>query len=239
MTSIGTNLQTPFPTVRPIRAYEKSTISAVSSANENHPSFTSLAQPSRSRSTRYRDNENLKPWQVDQLHQADTFAAEIGLPLNRFLSIAWRLTDAGRLDVEAFRCGMKRMCQWLRDNRAEPAWVYTHENPVSIYGDDRPNTHLLLHLPRRIRRCDFDAMLPGWFGAWDGGVKPEPRTHPGYVGPDRLLYMAKGAHYLTCRKYGGYRLPGGQGVVTVKRSGTSQNIGWAARQASTTRRRAA
>jgi hypothetical protein len=34
--------------------------------------------------------------------------------------------------------------------------------------------------------------------------------------------MSKGAQFLTCRKYGGYRARGGQGRIEVKRSGTAQ-----------------
>lgn len=224
---------------RSTRAYNKSGISLVANVRAKPPSFISLAQRKRSRRSRYRDNDNLKPWQVDDLHLADAFATEIELPLNRFITVSWLLTDTGCLDSAVFQRGMKRMCQWLRDKGVTPTWLYVHENPLSDFGDEKPNTHILLHLSRHIRRCDFDAMLFVWFGAVDGGVKSELRTHPGYFGPDRLLYMAKGADFLTCRRYGGYRSKGGQGSVAIKRSGTSQNIATAARSKANAGRRAA
>ena len=89
-----------------------------------------------------------------------------------------------------FKAGLKRMCQWLRDNGLPIAWVYTHENPQ----DEKPNTHLLVHVPPRLRRA-FKAKVSDWFQALDGGVLAEPRNdaqrrRQGKT--TRLQYMAKG-----------------------------------------------
>ena len=102
------------------------------------------------------------------------------------------------------------------------AWVYTHENPH----DEKPNTHLLVHVPPRLRRA-FKAKVSDWFQALDGGVLAEPRNdaqrrRQGKT--TRLQYMAKGADYLTCRRYDGRRAKGGQGPIPFKRAGVAQLI---------------
>lgn len=122
------------------------------------------------------------------------------------------------------------MAQWLRDKNATVAWLYVHENPEAMTGDTKPNTHLLVHVPKRLKAL-FISKLEVWFDAMlDGAVKAEPRSKPSYRGPDqRLQYMCKGADVLTCHRYGGHRKKGGQGVVLIKRSGVSRNLDWKAR----------
>ncbi len=72
--------------------------------------------------------------------------------------------------------------------------------------------------------------MPDWFNTLDGGIKPDPRVKPGH--PDtRLQYMSKGADGFTCRRYGGHRKRGGQGLIPFKRSGVSQNLNRKARAA--------
>ena len=186
--------------------------------------------PSNTRKSRYRDVAKLKPSQVDNLHLADAHACRIGTPLNTFITVAWLLTAKGDLDASAFQRATKRMAQWLRDRGATATYIYAHENPVSKLGDPIPNTHMLVHVPAKLKKA-FKAKLSGWFDVeGDGAVQVDPRTKSNYNGSDkRLHYMAKGADNLTCRQYGGYRKPGGQGVIRIKRSGVSQNIGSAAR----------
>jgi len=218
------------PALKAIRAYEESTISIVVDNTAKQRSSISSVRRRSPRWERYRCLDQLKPCQIGDMHEANKFAAEIGLPLNRFISINWLLTEVGHLNSDAFAHGMKNMGQWFRDSGYSTAWIYVHECP-SKEGKECPNSHILLHLPRRVIRAKFDEMLRIWFSASNGGTVSEPRMKPGQWRDTRLQYMSKGAHHLVCRGYGGYRKKGGQGIVTFKRSGTSQNIGKAARKA--------
>jgi len=178
---------------------------------------------------RHRTPAILKPWQISNLHLASQHATKIKLPLNTFVSIAWLATEHGDIHPDTFTKCRQRACQYLRRNAVKPAWLFVHENPIAAPGDTKPNTHMLVHVPSKLKTA-FKAKLPDWFDAiMDGAVKAEPRTRPGYVGPDRLLYMSKGGDDFTCRRHGGRRSRGGQGVVWCKRSGVSQNLGWKAR----------
>lgn len=170
------------------------------------------------RKLRYRWLENLKPWQVHQLHVADSIAKSIGFPLTTFVTIFWAATFPGQAAMAStFRRGMKRMCQWLRDNGVKRcAFVYIHENP----GDERLNSHMLVHVPSRLRSA-FNTRVGNWFNAMDGGVQAEPRNDT-QRREGRLQYMAKGADDFTCRRYGGRRAKGGQGPISIKRSGVAQ-----------------
>ena len=230
----GRNLQNTIGSRKSVKPYEVKAFSGAEGDPQNADTSISLAprkrSPSNTRKSRYRDVAKLKAWQVDDLHLADHHASRIGAPLNSFITVAWLLTATGNLDAEAFRRGLKRMSQWLRDKGATAAYLYVHENPVSKLGDAIPNTHLLVHVPAKLKKL-FKAKLTGWFDAeGDGAVHVGPRTKSNYNGSDkRLRYMAKGSDNFTCRRYGGYRKPGGQGVVWCKRSGVSQNIGSAAR----------
>jgi len=219
----------------PCQSVKPSEIKAFSGA-EGHPqkpsTSISLAPrkrgPSNTRKSRYRDHTKLKPWQVDELHLADAHASRIGAPLNTFITVAWLLTKAGDIHSDIFTECRQRMCQWLRDKGVTAAYVYAHENPASKLGDAFPNTHLLVHVPSKLKST-FKAKASVWFNAEaDGAVKIDPRTKAGYCGPDkRLQYMAKGSDQFTCRRYGGNRKP--QGAVWIKRSGVSQNLGQKAR----------
>jgi hypothetical protein len=223
----GKNLQTMSQQPNPKVACEIRTLAPSSPAAGSIAFFSSSAQRQRMprhygpRRMRYRWVDDLKPWQVRMLHEADAAAIAIGLPLNTFITINYHGTFAGGGAMAAtFKRGMKCMGQWLRDKGVKFAFVYTHENPE----DEKPNTHILVHVPPKLRRA-FEAKVGDWFGALDGGVRVDPRNdanrHARGQGT-RLQYMTKGAPYTVCRIYGGYRAKGGQGPVTIKRAGVAQ-----------------
>lgn len=170
---------------------------------------------------RYRWRDDLKPWQVHMLHEGDFRAAQIGLPLNTFVTVNYHGTFAGGAAMAStFKLGMKRMGQWLRDHGVPVAYVYTHENP----GDEKPNSHILVHVPAKLIRR-FKAKANGWFDALDGGVKVEARNDAQRRAKGlgtRLQYMAKGAPFVVCRSYEGFRAKGGQGPIAIKRAGVAQ-----------------
>lgn len=170
---------------------------------------------------RYRKLDGLKGWQCAMLHKADMVAAQIGLPLNTFVTVNYHGTfPGGAAMAPTFKRAMKRMGQWLRDNGVRFAFVYVHENP----DDAKPNSHILVHVPAKLIRA-FEAKAATWFDALDGGVKVEPRNdakrHAKGLGT-RLQYMTKGADDFTCRRYGGRRARGGQGPIAFKRAGVAQ-----------------
>lgn len=235
MTISVKNLQTVLHADGDLRAYEIKGFSGTGVTTPKPPSLYSSAERKRypylNSRERYRNPSNLKPFQVDNWHPAAAHASKISAPLNTFVTVTWGATEYGDITAEAFQSSCKPLCQWLRDNGAPVAYIYVHENPTTVAGDAKPNTHLLLHVPSRLTRA-FNAKLDDWFRAiMDGAVKSDPRTSRGYKGLDRLQYMAKGADYCTARQYGGYRKPGGQGIITFKRSGVSQSLNWKARDA--------
>ena len=236
----GKNLQIGFAVEKGKGAYETGLVSTPSLHNGNTALICSLAgrkpmQPRPSstspesrtarnygnRKLRYRWVDGLKPWQVHQLHAADAMAEQLGLPLNTFVSIFWEATFPGSASMPStFRLGMKRMGQWFRDNGIRNASVYVHENP----DDAKLNSHLLVHVPKHLRRA-FKAKAADWFQGLDGGVQVDLRNDADRQAKGlgtRLQYMAKGADDMTCRFYGGRRAKGGQGPIAIKRAGVAQ-----------------
>lgn len=229
MATSGKNLQTAEHAAPAQRGYEIRLVEPSAPDHEHHPHLISLAQRQRTptkrsyggRSMRYRWMDDLKPWQVHMLHDADAVASQLGLPLNTFLTVCYGATFPGEAAMAStFKRAMKRMGQWLRDNGVPFAFVYVHENP----GDEKPNSHVLVHVPAHLIRA-FKAKAGDWFDALDGGVKVDPRNDAQRraKGLDtRLQYMTKGAPFLTCRRYGGHRARGGQGPIHFKRAGVAQ-----------------
>lgn len=222
----GKNLQTVYAVDSARTACEIRLVSPSAPDHQHQPLFSSLAKRQRTpsyggRAMRYRWVDDLKPWQADMLHEADAVAKQLGLPLDLFVTVNYHGTfPGGAAMASTFKAGLKRMCQWLRDHGSPVAWVYVHENPQ----DEKPNSHLLVHVPRRLRRS-FKAKICNWFQALDGGVKAEARNDAGRRARGlgtRLNYMHKGADDLTCRRYGGRRTKGGQGPIPIKRAGVAQ-----------------
>ena len=236
----GKNVQTVLAVGKGKGAYETGPVSSSSPHSNITPLFSSLArrkpkqaQPSSTspesrtarnyggRQFRYRWVDRLKRWQVAAWYDADAVAEQLGLPLNTFMTIAYGATFPGEAAMAStFKRGKKLMVQWLRDKGLPAAYVYGHENP----DDARPNSHLLIHVPKHLRRA-FKARAGGWFDALDGGVQVDPRNDADRRAKGlgtRLQYMAKGADDMTCRFYGGRRAKGGQGPIVIKRAGVAQ-----------------
>lgn len=173
---------------------------------------------------RRRNDERLRPRQISALFEADHFAAQIGLPLNFFVSVSWYDPLLQPAEIQKrFLAATKRMWQWFRRKDCQPTWLYVHENP----DDGCPNVHLLIHVPKGLR-AEFRKSAPGWFGDFaDFDMRPN--------GPDdtRLTYMIKGTDVVTAGRYGARAKS--QGRVEFKRCGWTQNLGAKARA----RRRAA
>lgn len=240
MATSGKNFQTVFRVADQKGAYEMGLFSPAAPDQQHHALFSSLAarqrvhvlplqpagksRPARNyggRKLRYRWLDQLKPWQVRMLHEADAVAALIGLPLNTFWTVSYHGTfPGGAAMASTFKRAMKRADQWFRDQGLPFVYAYVHENP----NDERPNSHVLVHVPAHLMRA-FKAKAGDWFDALDGGVDVQPRNDAQRRAKGlgtRLGYMCKGADVLTCRRYGGHRAKGGQGPITIKRAGVAQ-----------------
>lgn len=240
MATGGKNFQTPEHVANPKGAYEMGLLSPSAPDLRQHPLFSSLAQRQRTpvsflaaqptprparnyggRSMRYRWVDDVKPWQIRMLHDADAVARQLALHLNMFVTVNYHGTfPGGGAMASTFKKAMKRMGQWFLDHGLPFAYVYVHENP----GDEKPNSHLLVHVPPRLIRA-FKAKAGEWFDALDGGVRVDPRNDAQRRAKGqgtRLAYMCKGADDLTCRRYGGRRAAGGQGPIDIKRAGVAQ-----------------
>jgi len=165
--------------------------------------------------------ERLRPWQVDGLFEADSFARTIGLPLNTFLTISWTDTSHGGTDISRrFGRATKAMGEWLRRRSIEPSWVFVHENP----GGTRPNAHMLIHIPGNLL-CQFQEAASRWFDAMVDGVHVRKRRGP----RDHCLrYMVKGTDLMTAKRVGARAR--NQGGIDFKRCGWTENLGLTARE---------
>lgn len=174
----GKNLQNTFSDEKTKGAYEIKPVATPSPNNRPSALFSSLSHPPISsyggRQLRYRDYENLKPWQVYNLHTADSVARAMGMPLNTFISIFWEATFPGAAAMaKTFARGMKRLNAWLSYHKTRFVYIYVHENP----DDAKPNSHLLVHVPKKLKAA-FIAKALGFFDALDGGVRRRSKHLP-------------------------------------------------------------
>lgn len=180
-------------------------------------------------------SRSLTPRQVDHVLRATQFAAFIGLPLNRFVTINWEA--AGLPDsCRATGSFLKSVADWLRRNGATTAYVWVQERGHRV----GQHVHILLHVPPRLVRR-FSRRQRGWLTA--AGAK----LHKGFI-KSRPVGRSYGHsttpswedYHLNLRRVASYLVKeapvvvGGRGstsVVRGKRCSTSQNIGVAAWEA--------
>lgn len=165
------------------------------------------------------------------IHHATRYAERIGLPLNRFVTINFDLTECapGRASHSFRKLLTQRFAPWLRRSasikeQVPPTYVWTIEA-----AGGQTALHWLVHLPQQIHGA-FDHRLSDWMAALTGGsleagaIKIKP-IHS-IVGLKR--YVLKGTEPVWAKHLGVRPVP--QGVVIGKRSGFSRNLGPAARQ---------
>ena len=169
-------------------------------------------------------------------------AARIGLPLNHFLSVNWE--KGGVIDdVRAIGDFWSRAKAWLVEHGAASAIIWVRETGRT----NGRHAHLLLHVPAALRGR-FVHRQAGWL-AQCGLKRGKGNRNTQRLGkPSRrsaseiatavtyatdLMHVV---HYLTKevehagRSALGISIEARGGVVIGKRSGTSQNIGRAARE---------
>jgi hypothetical protein len=143
------------------------------------------------------------------------------LPLDLFVTIQWsKVSYGGRVQERLGRL-CERLYQWLLRRGVALTHVYVHE-----VGSLREiNTHIMVHVPRSVRR-EFEKMIPQWLDspACEGLVDVrEVNDHDGLTG-----HFLKGMEREAARALGILRCLD-QGKIRGKRCGTSENIGRKAR----------
>lgn len=184
--------------------------------------------------------------QVGNLTNALAFADRLGLSLSVGLTVAWDLMPGFQPgDWSARQTALvKAMSEWLQRRGIKPAYVWTREVSASQWH----HTHFQIHIPRsgtmRLAK-ELVADLKRRFGFPDEGVVASlgdwgmwtPAMRAG-----NFIYLLKGINHRDFRYLSpdetqnigaelGIKHRGTQGDVSIKRAGTSANLGKAARSA--------
>lgn len=174
---------------------------------------------------------------VASIFKAFDFAAQIGMPLNRYVVINLRDTPEQGA-TSAFTRIRHKYRDWLDYRRKRdgedyvPAYVYAHENP----DDSFPHANWALHVPIHLQ-AEFALKLPRWVAAVVGDVGPFD-VYNGPITAERAKrlakYIAKGVDPEFVRHFHLGEIndeEGPQGICYGKRAGVSPSLGAAARRA--------
>lgn len=181
--------------------------------------------------------------QIANLSAAEAYAAAIGLPFTRMLTIHWEAAGvplAGMAKATGHFTDLMRKA--LARHGSQTAWIWVHENGERKAG----HCHLLAHVP-----ADLVPLVAGLQRGWLRRITGQPyrarviHSKPigGRLGLESgnpelhavnrqtaLAYLLKAASVKAASLFGLERLEPG-GTVIGKRCGTSQNIAEAARKA--------
>lgn len=196
--------------------------------------FSPLPGRGGARNRADRMTTGLSEGDASKLLEAKDRAFQIGLPLNRFVTVHWESAGVAD-DMKATARLLKLITDWLRTRGRQVAFAWVRENG---HGKGA-HVHILLHLPPDLLDA-FNRRQRGWLKAcgarWRGGVlktRSIGRTYRQALGggPDYLAnlaetvdYVLKGADHRARERFGIRRCEDG-GTVLGKRSGVSQNLG--------------
>lgn len=194
------------------------------------------------RNSAARESHALSTAQIANLIAAKAYAAQIGLPLNRMITIHW---EAAGVPLEGMTKATGRFVDLLTKTLArhgsQTACLWVHEG-----GEDKGgHCHLLIHVPanlvpkiiklqrgwlRRITNRPYKANVihSAPVGGRLGVETGSPSLHAANL-EVALNYLIKGADDAAAMVHGLERIQHG-GLVIGKRCGTSQNIGPKARK---------
>jgi hypothetical protein len=194
------------------------------------------------RNSASRTSDALTVKQTAEIVAAAQFAARVGLPLNRHLTIHWETAGVPDCRAAAATAAFLALARdWLRKRGAPFAWVWVREN-----GDGKgSHVHILLRCPPELARA-FAGMQRRWLRrvtgnpsrariirtARIGGTLTAAQTAPAVYAENLaavVAYLLKGASPAAARELGLQRLEAG-GRIIGKRAATSLNIGRAARK---------
>jgi hypothetical protein len=184
------------------------------------------------RNHKSRESLALKPHQVANLRSAAVHAGNIGLPLNRMITIHWQSAGVA-LPVMAWATGRftDLLSKALARHGSQTAWVWTHENGVG----KGAHCHLVVHVPPSLVGV-ITGLQKGWLRRITG--KPYKKrvifSRPigARLGVETLNPEVHALNRDTALSYilkGVAEADGGGGRIVGKRCATSQNIGASAR----------
>jgi hypothetical protein len=184
--------------------------------------------------------------QVGNLTNALAFADSLSLSLSVQVTVAWDLMPGFQPgDWSARQTALVvEMSEWLRRHGIEPAFAWTRE----VSGSQFHHTHFQLHIPKQhtMRTAvDLVDFLRHRFGFPDEGVVASLGKYGMWTPAMRagdFIYLLKAFDHRDFRYLNpdetvnigaalGIEHRGSQGEVSIKRAGTSANLGKAARRA--------
>ncbi len=183
-----------------------------------------------------RPSHGLKAAQIVNLRAARAHAKDLGLALNRMVTIHWKLAGV-TLDGMAKATGafIDKLTKWLARRGHKTAWLWVHEN----VGDKCWHCHILIHIP-----ADLVRDLPNAQRRWLRQITAKPYSKGtifsrpigfllGLEESNPELYIANCEVALAYVMKGSaiHQGDSGQGLILGRRCSTSQNIGAKARGA--------
>lgn len=188
------------------------------------------------RSPSDRLSSQLSVSQCVNVTEAAWHAPEVGVPLNRFITINWSTArvESPRAATAFF---LKRAGDWLADRGLQRAYVWVREN------DGGDHVHILIHVPSRLAR-DFSRRQRGWLRALGAerrsGVIKTDAVARDYAAADAspayyrqnldvvIRYLLKGASEQAASFTDHRRRE--TGLVQGQRAGVSHDLGRRARE---------
>jgi hypothetical protein len=167
---------------------------------------------------------------LEAIRYADKRLAQLGRPLNTFVTLNFDHTDCPPEQVSARfeKLRDNHFVRWLRYRRAVPAhYVWALENQ----GGDT-HVHWVVHVPKPLRAA-FDAKLPEWLTRVAGTIRCHEsaiKIEPVWNLRGLARYLLKGMDSRYAPRYSVRHVP--QGLVHGKRCGVSKSLGPSARNRS-------
>lgn len=187
-----------------------------------------------------RTSDGLSAAQVSNLLAAAEYAARIGLPLNRMVTIHWEASGVALAAMaRATTHFLDLLSKAVQRHGKRTAWIFVHESGAG----KGAHMHALMHVPPDLAEL-ISRRQRSWLKAISGqpyrprALKSRPITGSGPGAGElykanitaALAYVVKGANPEAAAHHGLARLePGGR--IIGKRAGVSQNIGIKARRA--------
>jgi hypothetical protein len=213
-----------------------------SGASAGQPSKVKRASPRKPRITAGRISSTIAPAAAANIIAAIGFAATIGLPLNRFVTVHWQAGGAAN-GPQATGRFLKLAGDWLRLRGVPVTYAWVRETG-DLKGE---HVHIALHVPPALGHA-FGHRQRGWVRAagarcWRGVINTRPigdSASHAFVGvrygryytedlAAAVEYLLKGADAATASAHGLQRARDDGGTLAGKRVATSANIGRAAR----------
>jgi hypothetical protein len=171
---------------------------------------------------------------AENIIMAAGYAGQIGVPLNRHITISWWTASVPGRERDAQLEVLQLASKWLNYHGVVPAYVWVIENGPLL----RHHSHILIHVPDRLAQA-FRKMMNRWVKRvggdphTGGAIKMTKDTHDrsNYHKSirDLLRYMLKGAEPQVAQLLGIEADYEKAGIIAGKRCGTSQNLGPKAR----------